>query len=165
VTGQQPQKKGRNQHRNAGKPLEGKIEPQVDTITNLVLQRVEQHLHLPIRMRDNAELAEMRGEGARGVRRVPADDRGACSVDAHVDRSAFDYPFKLARRGQAFGIAALVAVLIFCGYLASLGTTGQVIGGIIATIDLVAIIATLMGSNTGRDPPLRAQRRARRCRS
>ncbi len=74
------------------------------------------------------------------------------SADAHVDRAAFDYPFKLARRGQGLGIAALILHLVFCGYLASLGEAGRVVSGIIATLDLVAITGTLMGSNTGRDP-------------
>lgn len=71
--------------------------------------------------------------------------------DSALQRLPFDHAYNLSRRGQGFGLAALTLILAFCAYIASLGGAGPYIGGILAAIDLVAIIATFMsiGRNGG----------------
>lgn len=133
------------------KVVPGADEPKLEEITSLVLQRVEQHLHVPILMPDVGELSDMKDRAPEAYAAFLRMTEERASADAFVDRAAYEMPYKLATRGQAFGLLALIAVLGFCAFIATLGTAGQIIGGIIAAIDLVAIIATLMGSNTGAD--------------
>jgi hypothetical protein len=129
-------------------------EPQVEHLAAIVLQRVEQkieqHLHLPITMPDLADLEQMREKTPEAYEAYLRMVEERSATDAYVDKARYDLPFKLAKRGQGYGLAALIAVLIFCGYVAQLGTTtAQVVAGIIAALDLVAIIATLMNTNNG----------------
>lgn len=140
-------------------PLEGVLEPapvveeSVEKLVQVVLarfeQKFEQHLHVPIYMPDVNELADMRERTPEAYAAWVRMTEQRAATENHMDRAEYDQPFIIATRGQRYGIVALVLVLVFCGYIATLGTAGTVIGGILATIDIVAIIAQLMGSKPG----------------
>jgi len=71
--------------------------------------------------------------------------------DAALERLPYDHPLTLARRGQWFGIVALITVLGFCGYLVSRGGGAVYLAGALAALDLVAIIGTFMAIRS--EPP------------
>ena len=63
----------------------------------------------------------------------------------YVDRAPYEVPERLAQAGRPRALGALIVVLSFCGYLAWLGGPGPYIGGVIAIIDLVAMLGIFFG--------------------
>jgi hypothetical protein len=61
----------------------------------------------------------------------------------YVDRAPYEVPERLAQSGRPRALGALIVVLSFCGYLAWLGGPGPYIGGLIAILDLIAMLAVL----------------------
>lgn len=81
----------------------------------------------------------------------------------YVDRAPYEVPERLAQSGRPRALGALIVVLSFCGYLAWLGGPGPYIGGLIAILDLVAMLAVLFALRPDRlVEPRRAQRPRRR---
>jgi len=62
-----------------------------------------------------------------------------------VERAPYEVPERLAQSGRPRALGALVVVLSFCGYLAWLGGPGPYIGGLIAILDLGAMLAMFFG--------------------
>jgi hypothetical protein len=78
----------------------------------------------------------------------------------YVDRAPYEVPERLAQSGRPRALGALIIVLSFCGYLAWLGGPGPYIGGVIATLDLIAMLAVLFALRPDRlAEPRRAQRK------
>ena len=63
----------------------------------------------------------------------------------YVDRAPYEIPERLAQAGRPRALGALIVVLSFCGYLAWLGGPGPYIGGLIAIVDLVAMLGIFFG--------------------
>lgn len=63
----------------------------------------------------------------------------------YVDRAPYEVPERLAQAGRPRALGALIVVLSFCGYLARLGGPGPYIGGVIAIMDLVAMMGIFFG--------------------
>jgi hypothetical protein len=63
----------------------------------------------------------------------------------YVDRAPYEIPERLAQAGRPRALGALIVVLSFCGYLAWLGGPGPYIGGLIAIIDLTAMLGIFFG--------------------
>ena len=63
----------------------------------------------------------------------------------YVDRAPYEVPERLAQAGRPRALGALIVVLSFCGYLAWLGGPGPYIGGLIAIMDLVAMMGIFFG--------------------
>jgi len=61
----------------------------------------------------------------------------------YVERAPYEVPERLAQSSRPRAIGALIVVLSFCGYLAWLGGPGPYIGGVIAILDLIAMLAVL----------------------
>jgi hypothetical protein len=61
----------------------------------------------------------------------------------YVDRAPYEVPERLAQSGRPRALGALIVVLSFCGYLAWLGGPGPYIAGLIAILDLIAMLAVL----------------------
>lgn len=81
----------------------------------------------------------------------------------YVDRAPYEVPERLAQSGRPRALGALIVVLSFCGYLAWLGGPGPYIGGLIAILDLIAMLAVLFALRPDRlAEPRRAQRPRRR---
>ena len=81
----------------------------------------------------------------------------------YVDRAPYEVPERLAQSGRPRALGALIIVLSFCGYLAWLGGPGPYIGGVIATLDLIAMLAVLFALRPDRlAEPRQAQRPRRR---
>src|SRR5215469_5021414 len=81
----------------------------------------------------------------------------------YVDRAPYEVPERLAQSGRPRALGALIIVLSFCGYLAWLGGPGVYIGGVIAILDLIAMLAVLFALRPDRlAEPRRAQRPRRR---
>jgi hypothetical protein len=77
----------------------------------------------------------------------------------YVDRAPYEVPERLAQSGRPRALGALIIVLSFCGYLAWLGGPGIYIGGVIAILDLIAMLAVLFALRPDRlAEPRRAQR-------
>jgi hypothetical protein len=67
------------------------------------------------------------------------------STANYVDRAPYEVPERLAQSGRPRALGALIVVLSFCGYLAWLGGPGPYIGGLIAVLDLVAMLGVFFG--------------------
>ena len=81
----------------------------------------------------------------------------------YVDRAPYEVPERLAQSGRPRALGALIIVLSFCGYLAWLRGPGIYIGGVIAILDLIAMLAVLFALRPDRlAEPRRAQRPRRR---
>lgn len=63
----------------------------------------------------------------------------------YVDRAPYEIPERLAQAGRPRALGALIVVLSFCGYLAWLGGPGPYIGGLIALVDLAAMLGIFFG--------------------
>ncbi len=63
----------------------------------------------------------------------------------YVDRAPYEIPERLAQAGRPRALGALIVVLSFCGYLAWLGGPGPYIGGLIAIVDLAAMLGIFFG--------------------
>jgi hypothetical protein len=64
---------------------------------------------------------------------------------SYVDRAPYEVPERLAQSGRLRALGALIVVLSFCGYLAWLGGPGPYIGGLIAILDLGAMLGIFFG--------------------
>jgi hypothetical protein len=64
---------------------------------------------------------------------------------SYVDRAPYEVPERLAQSGRLRALGALIVVLSFCGYLAWLGGPGPYIGGVIAILDLGAMLGIFFG--------------------
>lgn len=64
---------------------------------------------------------------------------------SYVDRAPYEVPERLAQSGRLRALGALIVVLSFCGYLAWLGGPGPYIGGLIAILDLGAMLGLFFG--------------------
>ena len=82
----------------------------------------------------------------------------------YVDRAPYEVPERLAQSGRPRALGALIVVLSFCGYLARLGGPGPYIGGLIAILDLAAMLGIFFGLRPDRlaDPHRPAEPRRRR---
>ena len=80
----------------------------------------------------------------------------------YVDRAPYEVPERLAQSGRPRALGALIIVLSFCGYLAWLGGPGPYIGGVIATLDLIAMLAVLFALRPDRLAEPRREQRPRR---
>jgi hypothetical protein len=63
----------------------------------------------------------------------------------YVQRAPYEVPERLAQSGRPRALSAMILVLAFCGYLASLGGPGPYIGGLIAIVDLLVMLALFFG--------------------
>ena len=63
----------------------------------------------------------------------------------YVQRAPYEVPERLAQSGRPRALSAMILVLAFCGYLASLGGPGPYIGGLIAILDLLVMLALFFG--------------------
>jgi hypothetical protein len=63
----------------------------------------------------------------------------------YVQRAPYQVPERLAQAGRPRALSALVVVLAFCGYLAWLGGPGPYIAGLIAVVDLIAMLSLFFG--------------------
>ena len=64
---------------------------------------------------------------------------------SYVDRAPYEVPERLAQSGRPRALGALIVVLSFCGYLAWLGGPGPYIAGVIAILDLSAMLGIFLG--------------------
>jgi hypothetical protein len=131
-------------------------EQQVEQIYSLLLARIEQkieqkieHQHLPLAVPSAEEAADLRSQAPEVYNLWLDLARKRADEDARLQRLPYEYPFQLAKRGQWFGLSAMFAVLGFCAYLASLGGGVQYVAGVIAALDLVAIIGVFMANARG----------------
>lgn len=69
----------------------------------------------------------------------------------YVDRAPYEVPERLAQSGRPRALGALIVVLAFCGYLAWLGGPGPYIAGLIAILDLVAMLGMFFGLRPTRE--------------
>ncbi len=85
----------------------------------------------------------------------------------YVQRAPYEVPERLAQSGRPRALSAMIVVLAFCGYLASLGGPGPYIGGLIAILDLLVMLALFFGlrpdhlTDSGRPRKRRLIREAR----
>ena len=80
----------------------------------------------------------------------------------YVDRAPYEIPERLAQAGRPRALGALIVVLSFCGYLAWLGGPGPYIGGLIALVDLAAMLGIFFGLRPDRLSEPRSGNRAPR---
>jgi hypothetical protein len=126
---------------------------EVEHIASLVFARIEnkleQHLHTQMEMPSADQAAELR-EKAPEVYQAWIDiARQKADTESYIQRAQYEVPERLARTGRPWALGALVVVLIFCGYVASLGGSGIYVGGIIAALDLAALLGLFFGFRPG----------------
>jgi hypothetical protein len=80
----------------------------------------------------------------------------------YVERAPYEVPERLAQAGRPRALGALIIVLAFCGYLAWLGGPGPYIAGLIALVDLGAMVGIFFGLSPERLSGLRRPDRSGR---
>lgn len=80
----------------------------------------------------------------------------------YVERAPYEVPERLAQAGRPRALGALIIVLAFCGYLAWLGGPGPYIAGLIALVDLGAMVGIFFGLSPERLSGLRRTDRSGR---
>ena len=80
-------------------------------------------------------------------------------TDNYVHRAPYEVPERLAHSGRPRALGAMIVVLAFCGYLASVSPAGVYVGGVIALLDLLIMLMLFFGL---RPEHLTGTRRARK---
>lgn len=109
----------------------------------------ENHLHLPMLTPDINDMKEMRKNTPELYRAYVKAVNSQIDADYTARTAPYKEPGKVARRGQYSGLIAVVAVLLFCGYLAFLGHVLS--ASLIAAFDLVALAAVFASGNQEND--------------
>lgn len=94
--------------------------------------------HIEIPSADQA--ADLRERAPELYQLLIEGARAKMDTENYLRRAPYEIPEKLARSGRPWAFAALIAILLFCGYIATLGSPGLVIAGIIAALDLVTVM-------------------------
>ncbi|QQU24942.1 hypothetical protein [Corynebacterium ulcerans] len=97
----------------------------------------ENHLHLPLLTPDLDEMTRMRKDTPELYQAYVKAINAQIDADHKARTLPYVEPGTIAKRGQIFGLIAVVAVLVFCAYLAFLGHV--ISASIIAAFDLVAL--------------------------
>lgn len=80
-------------------------------------------------------------------------------TDNYVHRAPYEVPERLAHSGRPRALGAMIVVLAFSGYLASVSPAGVYVGGVIALLDLLIMLMLFFGL---RPEHLTETRRARK---
>lgn len=126
-----------------------KQQGEVEQIASLVFQRIEtkleHHLHTQMEMPSADQAASLR-ERAPEVYEAWIDiARQKADTEAYIQRAQYEVPERLARSGRPWAIGALLLVLGFCAYVASLRGSAIYVAGIIAGLDLVTMLSLFFG--------------------
>jgi hypothetical protein len=125
----------------------------VEHIASLVFARIEnkleQHLHTQMEMPSADQAAELRDRAPEVYQAWIDIARQKADTEAYIQRAQYEVPERLARTGRPWAFGALVLVLVFCGYVASLGRTGIYVAGIIAALDLATMLGLFFGFRSG----------------
>jgi hypothetical protein len=131
-------------------PPDGTTAPlDIDQIASQVYERIGDKMdHRPDTAQDTppAEQAIMLRDKAPELYDLwlkIAQEKAATSN--YVQRAPYEVPERLAQSGRPRALSAMIVVLAFCGYLASLGGPGPYIGGLIAILDLLVMLALFFG--------------------
>jgi hypothetical protein len=131
-------------------PPDGTTPPlDIDQIASQVYERIGDKMdHRPDNAQDTppAEQAIMLRDKAPELYDLwlkIAQEKAATSN--YVQRAPYEVPERLAQSGRPRALSAMIVVLAFCGYLASLGGPGPYIGGLIAILDLLVMLALFFG--------------------
>jgi hypothetical protein len=124
-------------------------EGEVEQIASLVFARIEnkleQHLHTQMEMPSADQAADLRDRAPEVYEAWIDIARQKADTEAYVQRAQYEVPERLARTGRPWALSALVLVLGFCGYVASLGGSAVYVAGIVAALDLVAMMGLFFG--------------------
>lgn len=141
---------GRPAGPGATAPSDGTTPPlDIDQIASQVYERIGDKMdHRPETAQDTppAEQAIMLRDKAPELYDLwlkIAQEKAATSN--YVQRAPYEVPERLAQSGRPRALSAMIVVLAFCGYLASLGGPGPYIGGLIAILDLLVMLALFFG--------------------
>jgi len=131
-------------------PSDGTTPPlDIDEIASQVYERIGDKMdHRPDTAQDTppAEQAIMLRDKAPELYDLwlkIAQEKAATSN--YVQRAPYEVPERLAQSGRPRALSAMIVVLAFCGYLASPGGPGPYIGGLIAILDLLVMLALFFG--------------------
>jgi hypothetical protein len=141
---------GRTAYTGATASPDGTAPPlDIDQIASQVYERIGDKMdHRPDTAQDTppAEQAIMLRDKAPELYDLwlkIAQEKAATSN--YVQRAPYEVPERLAQSGRPRALSAMIVVLAFCGYLASLGGPGPYIGGLIAILDLLVMLALFFG--------------------
>ncbi|MCG7456830.1 hypothetical protein [Corynebacterium sp. ACRPH] len=109
----------------------------------------ENHLHVPLLMPDIDKMSELRSETPELYSAYVEAIRSQTRADELTRTAPYIEPAKAAKRGQIFGLTAVIAVLVLCGYLAFLGYV--ISASIIAGFDLVALASVFANGRRTED--------------
>lgn len=123
-----------------------KVEHIVNLVVAQVENKLEQHLHTQMELPPADQAAELRDKAPEVYHAWIDIARQKAETEAFVQRAQYEVPQRLARTGRPWAFAALVSVLVFCAYVASLGGSGIYIAGIVSAIDLVTMLGLFMGA-------------------
>lgn len=128
-------------------------EGEVEQIASLVFARIENklehHLHTQMEMPSADQAAELRDKAPEVYKAWVDIARQKADTETYIQRAQYEVPERLARTGRPWAISALVLVLGFCGYVASLGGAGIYVAGVIAALDLATMLGLFFGFRPG----------------
>ncbi|MBH5299896.1 hypothetical protein [Corynebacterium silvaticum] len=106
----------------------------------------ENHLHLPLLTPDLDEMTRMKQDTPELYRAYVKAINKQVDADYKARTLPYTEPSSIAKRGQRFGLIAIIAVLTFCAFLAFRGHA--ISATLIAAFDLIAL-ASVFASNKG----------------
>jgi hypothetical protein len=132
-------------HTQAARPdgLPGQID--IDHLASLVRDRIGERPDAHGDMPSVAEAVALREQAPELYDLWLKIAQERADTGNYVQRAPYQIPERLAQSGRPRALSALVVVLAFCGYLAWLGGPGPYIAGLIAVLDLIAMLGLFFG--------------------
>jgi hypothetical protein len=115
------------------------LEERAEALVPLILAQIQNHLHLPLQIPDPYRITEFQEADPELYKTWCRMLEKQHDHDMYMERAPFDVPARIARRGQWFGLSAVMAVLILAAYMAAIGATGW--GAGVAAVDIVTLAA------------------------
>lgn len=113
------------------------------------IQENHLQLNLPLLFPDPREVRELKQVAPELYGEYIHAIRTSTDTDAYERRARYDIPAEYARRGQRYGLTAVMAMLVLAGVAVLAGS--PLLAGVLGVVDLVALAAVFQGV-TNKEP-------------
>lgn len=106
----------------------------------------ENHLqfNLPLLLPDTRELQRLQETAPELYREYIHAIRTSTDTDSFERRARYELPAEYTKRGQRYGLSAVLAVLVLAGYAIYAGSS--ILAGVLGVVDLVALAAVFQNT-------------------
>lgn len=135
---QSPNTTETNNQPNYGRP-HNENSSDIDAKVLAYIQENHLQLNLPLLLPDANELQKLRQVAPEVYSEYIYAIHASTDTDAFERRAAYEIPAQYARRGQRYGLVAVISVLVLAGGAIAAGS--PILAGILGVVDLVALAA------------------------